>query len=357
MKNILFVNESIGMGGKERQMSLLINNLYGRYSVTLVLRENKISFDLNSSNVKVFFPARRLSNFRMIFFLIKIIQITKPDIIHSWNGVLTFCCVIAKILSLSKARIIDGSVRYSKKQSPYTIAFWLIKVARFFSARVVANSKSGLISINKSENKKYKVIYNGFDGKRLEKLNNLNENNNNVFAITQLANFTPPKDYKTLVLSGLHITQKYPEVVFHFVGDGPERENIEKLIPNSSKRFFVFHGQLEHPEEILLKSDVGVLLNKKGHCEGMSNSIMEYMAFALPVICTNDGGSPELVSENETGFLLKHEDMTSLIASLEVLIKNPELRKKMGNAGKQKILTQFSTETMAANYYNLYDNL
>ena len=72
------------------------------------------------------------------------------------------------------------------------------------------------------------------------------------------------------------------------------------------------------------------MINKNGLKEGISNSIMEYMANEIPVIATNSGGNKELVKNNSSGFLIDEGDIKSLIEKIKFLIDNPIESKKMG---------------------------
>lgn len=70
--------------------------------------------------------------------------------------------------------------------------------------------------------------------------------------------------------------------------------------------------------------------------------LLEAMQFSLPVVSTFEGGIPDIVSNGETGFLVPKEDAKALADKLEMLISNPSLRKKFGEAGKIKYEEQFT---------------
>jgi len=63
---------------------------------------------------------------------------------------------------------------------------------------------------------------------------------------------------------------------------------------------------------------------------------LEAMQFGLPIISTREGGIPDIVSENETGYLVEKQDAKELADKLEILIENPDIRKRMGIAAKIK---------------------
>jgi sugar transferase (PEP-CTERM/EpsH1 system associated) len=90
--------------------------------------------------------------------------------------------------------------------------------------------------------------------------------------------------------------------------------------------------------------------------EGISNTILEAMATALPVIATRVGGSADLVADGETGFIVPVSDPGALARRLVQLATDPGAAKLMGLAGRQRVLKHFSLQTMVATYQRVYDD-
>jgi glycosyltransferase involved in cell wall biosynthesis len=101
-------------------------------------------------------------------------------------------------------------------------------------------------------------------------------------------------------------------------------------------------------------SEVCVLSSK---AEGFSNSILEYMAAARPVVATKVGGAPEAVVEGETGYLVKSGDHEAMAARIISLLREPERAKQMGEAGKKIVEEKFSCEAQLARTEELYQTL
>ena len=91
--------------------------------------------------------------------------------------------------------------------------------------------------------------------------------------------------------------------------------------------------------------------------EGVSNTILEAMATALPVIATDVGGNAELVQRGQTGEIVPAADPQALAASLAVLACQPELAAAYGRAGRSEVEARFSLPVMVATYQALYDRL
>jgi glycosyltransferase involved in cell wall biosynthesis len=91
--------------------------------------------------------------------------------------------------------------------------------------------------------------------------------------------------------------------------------------------------------------------------EGISNTILEAMATGLPVLAARVGGNPELVVPDVTGLLYDPADGEGLTAGLTHYIDEPALRDAHGRAGRERVLANFSLESMIQRYLDIYDEL
>ena len=91
--------------------------------------------------------------------------------------------------------------------------------------------------------------------------------------------------------------------------------------------------------------------------EGVSNTVLEAMATALPVVATDVGGNAELVRHGQTGEIVPAADPQALAASLAALARQPELAAAWGRAGRSEVEARFSLPVMVAAYQGLYDRL
>jgi glycosyltransferase involved in cell wall biosynthesis len=98
------------------------------------------------------------------------------------------------------------------------------------------------------------------------------------------------------------------------------------------------------------------MTNYRVHGEGISNSILEYMAMGKAVIASLGGGTNEIIENNVTGFLINPSSPQELSEKIEVLVNNIELRKTMGVAGKHRIEDHFSINSMVNKFIQVYKN-
>jgi glycosyltransferase involved in cell wall biosynthesis len=357
--SVLFISNNLGRGGKERQIHEMLKYFNANkfpLKISVLLREPIVEYDISSfTNIEFNIPQSRLNAFEFITYIFKYCSKKKVDIVHNWESGSAVLFLIVKYLFFNNIKVIDGSLRYSRKFSASTKNYWVARLGRMFSDKVVANSMAGIKSISYANNKKYLVIENGIDIYRFP--DRLTSSDKASLQLGMVASFSKPKDFKTLVAAGLDMLVKSPNIHFTFVGEGKEKQDTINSIPEHFRCYFTFTGKVSKPEDYLSSFDIGILLSKKNHSEGMSNSIMEYMAAGLPVICTKTGGNSELVEEGINGFLIAHEDKDELIRKIDFFLSNPNAINEMGFVSRKRIHDQFEIGKVCEKYYHLYLSL
>lgn len=167
------------------------------------------------------------------------------------------------------------------------------------------------------------------------------------------------KDWLLLLEAARALSRDETDWKFLAVGRGHDRDALvagaTDLIDGGVVEFL--EGGLEVLPSIA-SADIGVLLTDPSiHAEGCSNSIMEYMACGLPVVCTDSGGNPELVENGATGYLVPPQDAHALVSALRALRGDPEGAREMGREGRRRLEPRFSVNTMVDGYVAIYDSL
>lgn len=139
------------------------------------------------------------------------------------------------------------------------------------------------------------------------------------------------------------------------VGDGPLRMEVEALLHRGGAGDLVWLPGARDDVPVLLRGlDVFVLPSL---AEGISNTILEAMASARPVVATRVGGNPELLVEEETGLLVPRGDSAALAEALGRYLDDPALARRHGTAGRRRVERAFSLERMVTAYADVYDEL
>jgi glycosyltransferase involved in cell wall biosynthesis len=150
-----------------------------------------------------------------------------------------------------------------------------------------------------------------------------------TFAV--LANFHNYKGHDLLVEALMSVETK---IRVHFIGDGPKLESTQQAafkLPEHVETFF--HGRAANPFFYLLHSHFLVLPSRH---EGFPNAVLEAMSIGLPVICFDIPGLDQLVTENETGILVKPFDVKLLGRAIDKLASNRDLRILFGRNAQRK---------------------
>jgi glycosyltransferase involved in cell wall biosynthesis len=175
------------------------------------------------------------------------------------------------------------------------------------------------------------------------------------FVCGTVGRLDPVKHLSMLVESHAAVQAVCPQMRLVIVGSGPERDGLEQLARRCGAADSIrFLGIRSDVRELLPAFDVYV--NCSLH-EGISLTIMEAMAAALPVIATRVGGNPEVVVDGETGLLVPSRSTGSLVSALSALMRDPERRRQMGEAGRWRVAHDFDIRRMVAQYHCEYERV
>jgi len=139
------------------------------------------------------------------------------------------------------------------------------------------------------------------------------------------------------------------------IGDGPHRRRLERYAQQCCISDMVhFLGERSDVPSILPHLDLLILASSY---EGQSNAIMEAMSAGIPIVASDIPGNRDLVVDGETGFLVNVGDRATLAQKALLILGDVELEKKLGLAGKERMLRDFSIEKMVERHEELYRSL
>jgi sugar transferase (PEP-CTERM/EpsH1 system associated) len=139
------------------------------------------------------------------------------------------------------------------------------------------------------------------------------------------------------------------------IGDGPLRAEVKMVLDRAGLRDLAWlPGERADVADVLRGLDCFVLPSL---AEGISNTILEAMACALPVVATKVGGNPELVDDGSSGRLVPSQDTKAMAAAIMQYFDDPAMARRHGGAARSAVVRRFSLDRMVHEYRTLYDGL
>jgi glycosyltransferase involved in cell wall biosynthesis len=357
MTKILYLIDCLEHGGAERQLSLLLKYLSPAWRTRVVSLGYGPYYQVLLDQRTLVAVYQRHSRFDLIPVLQLYSEIVryKPDIIHSWGSLCS--ALVAPICKVLRIFLIDGSIRIGGASNRH---YWRTRTTFSLSDHIVANSYAGL-SAFQTPTEKSSVVYNAIDPSRLELLKQRSNRQEDTTTVIMTGRISPFKDFTSFFEAARRLSAQEPGCwKFIAIGAGEEkdRESFMKLAED-----LVAAGVADLPQAglevmpYLRESNIGALLSASCFKEGISNSIMEYMVCELPVVCSDSGGNRELVVDGETGFVIPSEDVDSFVDKLLFLKNHPDISKKMGITGYQRLTSMCAIERMISEYESIYTHL
>jgi glycosyltransferase involved in cell wall biosynthesis len=195
------------------------------------------------------------------------------------------------------------------------------------------------------------VVYPGISGSLFPQERRAHEG----FVIGTACRLEPIKGLGYLIEALAILARQFPGLRLEIAGDGSLRSFLEqecRRLGVCDRVFFL--GWREDLPAVMSGWDVFVLPSLD---EGFPIAALEAMAAGLPVVASAVGGLMELVQEGETGWLVPAAASAELAARLRELICDGRKREAMGNAGRQRVLRDFSIVQMVEKTVAVYDRL
>jgi glycosyltransferase involved in cell wall biosynthesis len=366
---IMFIVNDLGFGGLERRVLELIKGLLreGGFEIILVLMEKRVEFDyVYSLPIELVMMEKKAGfDFSEVRELSAIVRSKKPDLIHLWSSKAVIT-LIPVLLSKKYPTISNLIADAPASIQVFNKEYLKTRIAYFFSDIVLSNSKAGLKAYHAPRRKSF-CIYNGLDLKRFEDLDDpqtirrdlFGTDNKDLFVAGMVANFEERKDYQTVVEAAIELCRRRGNIRFLLIGTGTLLESIRARVPAELlDRKILFLGKRADVESLLQVVDLGLLLtNSRLHGEGISNSIIEYMASGKPVIASRGGGTDEVVMDAVNGFRIDSFSRVQLVEKITYMMDHPDQCKKMGAEARKFVQAHFNLDNMTEQFMQQYKKL
>lgn len=200
---------------------------------------------------------------------------------------------------------------------------------------------------------KLEVIPNGINPQETLNLNEL-KNRKNDLIILSVSNLIKIKGLEYNIFAVNKLRKKYPDIKYWIIGSGPEEKRLKNLVLSLGlEQQVLFLGRQSHDEvfKYMLKCSVFSLPSWN---EAFGVVYLEAMGCGKPVIGCMGQGIEDFVEHGKTGFLVKPQDIDSLVEALDYLFSNPFEARKIGKRAKEVVLEQYTWEKNTERTIALY---
>jgi glycosyltransferase involved in cell wall biosynthesis len=162
-----------------------------------------------------------------------------------------------------------------------------------------------------------------------------------------IAHLTPKKGHAAFLRAFAAIAARHPAARVLLLGEGLERDRLRALAAELGlERRVLFAGF--HPDVLPYYAAIDLVVLPSIESEGLGRALLEGGLLRRPGIATRIGGTPEIVLDGQTGFIVEIGDLASLADRMDVLLSDRGLRERMGEAAHQHIAATFTVQSMVA---------
>jgi glycosyltransferase involved in cell wall biosynthesis len=280
-------------------------------------------------------------------------RIPKYDVVHAFSASY-FSYLLAPLPALAVARMYGKRtvLNYRSGEADDHLARWRRSAATMRLAHAIVVPSGYLVDVFARFGLRARSIFNFVEIERIHyrrrtTLRPLFLSNRNLEPLYNVA----------CVIRAFGLVQgRWPDARLTIVGDGSERAALEELVAQLQLRNVTFVGKVP-PEQMSQHYDAADVYLNSPDIDNMPNSVIEAFAAGLPVVTTNAGGIPYIVSHNVTGLMAERGDHAALAKHAIALLETPGLSDRLASRARAECLDRYVWSAVSREWQELYRSL
>jgi len=353
-KKLVHIISELKRGGAESLLVELAVLCSDKYDVTVISQYKDKDADmdktLRENNVNtIYLDKKNGFDIKALLDLKKELEKINPDIIHTHLQAAIYAVpyyITSKNVRVHTIHSVPNMEFPKVHRVIQKFAYKYLNVIPVAISNIIRDEAVTEYSLSKE---KIKLIYNGINTKKFS----IDHKEDSFFRIINVASLSEWKNQIFLLNSFFKAFKDSDDVKLTFVGDGVLRKTLEdraRELGLGSDRV-CFAGITSQVEEFLSKSDLFVLSSLY---EGIPLTVLEAYSAGLPVVATNVGGIPDIVTDGENGILVELNNEEKLSSALIKLKNDKKLYEEMSKANKEKA-KNFDISVIGNKYIQLYE--
>ena len=350
---IIQVMPHFGLGGAEIMCENLVYQLeklgHEVIVVSLYNKETAITKRFAEAGVDLRFLDKKAGfDFSIYKKLRKLFEQEKPDVIHTHIHTTQYVFPIAKKMKIKVVHTVHSVAQNELPKKIRIFNKYFYKKNKATPVALSGNVNKTIQDVYKLKEESIPTVFNGIDLSKCRTKDDYSKKGN--FKIVHVGSFQELKNHIGLIDAFEIFHQKNPQSELHIIGDGQRRCVIEELVREKNLQdHVIFYGFQSNVHEFLHEMDVFTL---PSFYEGIPMSIIEAMGTALPIVATNVGGIPDMLTNDENA-ILTNVDSGEIADAFLKLSNDEALRERLGKNAYARSFV-FSSEEMAKKYVEIY---
>ena len=291
----------------------------------------------------------------------KVCRKEQPDVLHANN--LYFYTTFAACLNLDAVRLplvttlhigsvseLEGFVRYAAKLYEMSVGRWILAKSNHVVG--VSEAVKRYAEELGVDSCKISVVPNGVDVLKFHPSSAV-RTCDDLVRVGFVGRLVANKGPQYLIEAASRIVHDFPNVRFQVAGLGPMLPMLQRKVQQLGvKDVFRFFGRVPSMVEFMQSCDI---LVRPSVTDGMPLSILEGMACGLPTVASRVGGTPEILEDAYSGYLVKPKDVDQLTLRISELVADSELRAEMGSRARQFVERYHNWTHIASRMIPIYE--